>query len=652
MPERARDEADKLQAALSVVFDGMFEGVQVIDPQWRYVYLNAAAAAHGRRSPGDLVGRTMMEAYPGIEATEMFGLLERCMKERTPQRMLNRFINPDGHAGWFDLRIEPVPTGVLVLSVDVSAEKAAEEELRRSREHLATVLNCMAEGVVSADVDGRVTGMNPAAEALTGWSEVEAKGRLLDDLVSFVNQRTGASADHPVATILRDGTVVGFANDTVLVGRGGRRTPIASSGAPMRDAEGEVRGVVVALKDMREEHELSQMLHHSQKMEAVGRLAGAVAHDFNNLLTVITGCADLLLQAIPDGDPRREDAQEILAAGHRAAALTGQLLAFSRSRPSESEVVDVADVLSGMQTLLRRLIGEDIDLLIKVEPALWRARFDASHLEQIVMNLAVNSRDAMPNGGKLTIEASNVELSEEYARLHVDAHPGPHVLVAVTDTGHGMDAETRERIFEPFFTTKPRGRGTGLGLATLYGSVKQAGGNVWVYSEPERGTTFKVYLPGAADPAGERPAAARAASAAPQEHATILLVEDEPAVRRLIRTVMERGGYQVLEAGEPREALHLCESHPGPVHLLLTDVVLQTMRGPDLAARARSLRPGLRVAYMSGYTDDALEHQGVVEAGAVFIEKPITPSALLRRLRDLLAGTEPVPGSSPRRATP
>jgi two-component system cell cycle sensor histidine kinase/response regulator CckA len=634
-PAKGTPPPDDLAAFLGPLFDAMFEGVQIIDFEWRYLYLNNAAAEHGRRPRHELIGRTMMDVYPGIEQTEMFSLLRRCLTERTPQHMVNAFTYPDGQTAWFDLRIDPVPMGVLVLSVDVSERRATIEALRRSREDLVTTLQCMADGVITTDVAGRVTGMNPVAETLIGWSEDDARGHPLDQLVRFLNQKTGEPVEHPVEKVLREGLRIGLANDTVLVSRDGRRTPIASSGAPLRDAAGAIRGVVLVLKDMKEEYELTAQLQQAQKMEAIGRLAGGVAHDFNNLLTVISGYSELVLQSMTEDAPFRAELEEIHHAGAQAASLTRQLLAFSRRQVLQPEVLDVNEIVARMDKILRRLIGEDIDVVTRLRPRLDLVLADHGQIEQIIMNLVVNARDAMPRGGRLTLETANVELDQAYAATHPDAHPGPHVMIAVSDTGSGMDPETLRRIFEPFFTTKERGKGTGLGLSTVYGIVKQSGGNVWVYSEVGHGTTFKIYLPRAEAAA---PASRVAAAGLPARAGeTVLVVEDQAAVRGLITSVLERGGYTVLAAADPDAAVALATQHDGNLHLLLTDVVLPGTGGRELARRILEVRPGPKVVFMSGYTDDAIVHHGVLEPGTAFIEKPIVADTLLTKMREFLA---------------
>lgn len=381
---------------------------------------------------------------------------------------------------------------------------------------------------------------------------------------------------------------------------------------------------------------VEEQLRQSQKMEAVGRLAGGIAHDFNNLLMVISGYSDMTIEQAKDNPELRNQIEQIRQAAARAASLTHQLLAFSRKQILQPVVLDLNTVVGQMDRMLRRLIGENIDLITRLHPDIDPVKFDPGQIEQIVMNLVVNARDAMPQGGKLTIETANIELDEEYVRMHADAHPGPHVMIAVTDTGTGMDAETMAKIFEPFFTTKERGKGTGLGLATVYGIVKQSGGCIWVYSEPGCGTSFKVYLPSTDRQAvsAVQPAAKETAVRGTE---TILLVEDDESVRRLTRTVLESNGYRVLATGDADEAVRICTRHDEEIHLLLTDVIMPKMNGRQLADQITSLRPALKVVYMSGYTDNAIVHHGVLDPGTAFIEKPIAPKVLLEKIRKFLA---------------
>jgi signal transduction histidine kinase/ActR/RegA family two-component response regulator len=378
-----------------------------------------------------------------------------------------------------------------------------------------------------------------------------------------------------------------------------------------------------------------EQLRQAQKMEAVGRLAGGVAHDFNNLLTVISGYSELALRKLSDEDPVRRNLLGIKSAGDRAADLTRQLLAFSRKQVLQPRVLKLNSVVADIDKMLKRLIGEDIDLRTVLEPALGQVMADPGQVEQILMNLVVNARDAMPQGGKLTIQTANIYLDEEYARTHSTAQAGWYIMLAVSDTGSGMDAATRDKIFEPFFTTKEVGKGTGLGLSTVYGIVEQSGGNIWVYSELGRGTTFKVYLPMI-----EQEVEANTQYTTPAAQATgtetVLLVEDEEMVRKMVREILQMRGYDVLEAQNGREALAIAVECERPIQLMVTDVVMPEMNGPELARRLAELLPDLKVLYMSGYTDEAIVHHGVLNEGVAFMEKPFTPDTLARRVREVL----------------
>jgi len=424
--------------------------------------------------------------------------------------------------------------------------------------------------------------------------------------------------------------------EMMIVSRQGEARTVLASGRPILDSEGNKLGAVAAMIDITERKSLEQQFRHSQKMEAVGHLAGGIAHDFNNFLTIITGYGQMLQRNLEPGSSMRAHVDEILKSGERAAALTRQLLAFSRRQDFSPRMLDLNSVVSSTENMIRLLIGEHIEFVTVLPVGLGLVRGDPGQIEQIIMNLAVNARDAMPNGGSMTLETANVELDEAYARGHVQVKPGPYVMIAVTDTGCGMDALTQAHIFEPFFTTKEAGKGTGLGLATVYGIVKQHGGNIWVYSEPGQGTAVKIYLPRVEMTAAK----AEPHRAAPRElrgSETILVVEDEQAVRSLMVRMLRSMGYWVLEASRADEAMMVCLRHKGPVHLLLTDVVMPQKNGRDLLDHLKPLRPDIKVLFTSGYTEEAL-HRKVLERDAAFLQKPFTEEGLARKVRDVLDG--------------
>ena len=409
---------------------------------------------------------------------------------------------------------------------------------------------------------------------------------------------------------------------------------------PLRGPDGDIVGVIGVALDITDRKQLADQLRQSQKLQAVGELAGGVAHDFNNLLMVVKGHAEMLLDRLPRGsadrqNPALQNVEQIQQAAERAAALTRQLLAFSRMQVLQPRVLDLNEVVAGMIQMVSRVIGANIELAFLPGGNLGRVKADPSQIEQVALNLVVNARDAMPDGGRLTIETSNVQLERDYATQHAVVDPGPYVMLTVSDTGTGMDAATKARIFEPFFTTKAQGRGTGLGLATVYGVVKQSGGYVWVYSELGHGTTFKVYLPMVQAPA-EKTAPEKIAQRHEPGTETILLVEDEQSVRELVREYLSARGYQVLDAADGQQALEIAAAHTGKIQLLITDVVMPRLSGRELAARLAAARPDLKVLYISGYTDDSVFRHGVLQGGMDFLQKPFNLKALAAKIREVL----------------
>jgi len=518
--------------------------------------------------------------------------------------------------------------------------REAVEALRASEARYRLLVENMADVVSVMDDQGRYLFISPSAERVLGRPAEEALGR---SVLDFVHPDDVPLVQHAIHEVLSRGETP-FLGGVRLRHQDGSWRILEASGTRLVAGDGTVSIISVA-RDITDRVQLEGQLHQAQKMEAVGRLAGGVAHDFNNLLTVILGYSNLLMDQLADNRLLYQEVDEIKRAADRAATLTQKLLAFSRRQVLSLQPVDLDTVVEGMADMLRRLIGEDVELVMKLAPDLGLTRVDPGQVEQIVMNLAVNARDAMPRGGRLVVQTADVELDEAYGRRHA-VQPGPYVMLSVTDTGQGMDAATQARLFEPFFTTKEPGKGTGLGLSTVYGIVRQAGGNIFVYSEPGHGSCFKVYLPRVQEQGEPRP---RPRSDT-QGSETVLLVEDEPLVRNLVSEVMRKSGYEVLEFGNGREALARARHHPGAIHLLVTDVVMPGMSGIELSRHLATTHPGMRILFLSGYTDDLVVRQGALQPGRAFLQKPFTPDVLLRAVRDLL--DEPARAGAPGTAVP
>ncbi|HEY0764322.1 MAG TPA: response regulator [Pyrinomonadaceae bacterium] len=551
------------------------------------------------------------------------------------------------------LRLMPTIKRVLQEAENHRARKRAEEEQAR----------------LNAQLDDERRRLNNIIASVPGvvweaWGQPDAASQHIDFVSDYVKTMLGYSVEdwistpnfwlsivHPddkekAARVAAADFVSGRAQNTSefrWVTKSGDIIWAQSNYAIILDHDGTplgMRGVTIDITERKRAEEAlrasEEQLRQSQKLEAVGQLAGGVAHDFNNLLTVITGYCDLTLMKMRPDEPTRANVQEVKKAGERAAGLTRQLLAFSRRQVLQPKVLDLNAIVTDVNKMLRRLIGEDIDLTTVLDPSLGQINADPGQIEQVIMNLAVNARDAMPQGGKLTFETANVYLDNEYVRSHTIVRPGNYVMFALSDTGTGMDAETRARIFEPFFTTKGQGKGTGLGLSTVYGIVKQSDGYIWVYSELGQGTTFKVYLP-RVDKAARVDTDLESLAELPRGRETVLLTEDEDPVRRLIKTILESNGYQVLEATCGEDALALYKEHTGPVDLIVTDVVMPKMSGRELAENLKTVSPDIKVLYLSGYTDDAIVRHGLLDQKMSFLQKPFTPDALLRKVREALA---------------
>jgi two-component system cell cycle sensor histidine kinase/response regulator CckA len=633
---KAQEALQESEEQFRAMFDLAPVGVAQADPATgRFLAVNPRMCLITGYTVAEMLTMRVAEITYVEDRQRDWDLFQRVVKGEAPEyRIEKRYIRKDGSIAWVNVNMVVLrdaagrPTLTVATIEDITERRRAAELLRESEERYRALFDESALPMWLFDEETlAIAAVNEAAVLHYGYSRKEFLSKTLRD-IWHPNQEAEAIAllaafsGKPWSGVLRH------------VKKGGASITVEVFWRAIKLAGRSYR--VAVIRDITDQRELEERFRQAQKMEAVGRLAGGVAHDFNNLLTVIFGYSDVLLQGLEPG-PLHEAMQEVRRAGERAAALTRQLLAFSRKQTLVPEVLDLGDVVSGLSTMVERLIGEDIKVSVVVSPSLGRVKADRGQLEQVVMNLAVNARDAMPKGGSLIFGLQNVEFDDAYAATHAEVKPGPYVLLAISDTGTGMDAETQKRVFEPFFTTKETGKGTGLGLSTVYGIVHQSGGAIDVYSEPGQGTTFKVYLPRFAGDAAVPRAVSAINPALRAASETVLVVEDEAAIRQLTKLILQKAGYTVLLAESPVAAERIAGSHPGPIHLMLTDVVMPGMRGPELAERLLRARPDLRVLYMSGYTDNAIAHHGLLDAGTEFLQKPFTPLRLTQKIREVLS---------------
>jgi PAS domain S-box-containing protein len=545
-----------------------------------------------------------------------------------------------------EISLSPVSTekGTLVLSAirDISDRKRIAEELRRANEELhrrsneqlgeyrsrlASIIDSSEDAILSKDLNGVITSWNKGAEHIYGYKPEEVVGK-------HISLLTPSDRPNEISEILekiaRGESTEHY--ESVRVTKDGRQLSVSISVSPLRNAAGEIVGASAIARDITAQKRTEGQLRQSQKMEAVGRLAGGVAHDFNNILGIINACSEFLRDRIDPASESSVYVENIKTAIERGRSLTKQMMAFSRTSAVQPRVLDLNERLREISKLLRPLLGDDIEILIVARSPSAVVEVDPGQLDQVVVNLAVNARDAMPRGGKLILETYVVDFDDSFADQRESMAAGKYVLLAVSDTGSGMDSATLSRIFEPFFTTKEAGRGTGLGLATVYGIVKQSAGHILVYSEPGHGTTFKIYLPSAEHKIGHAAKPEAEALSPKRQGATILLVEDDEIMRSLTRKLLEESGFTVVEADDGKSALEWLESHPEPIDLLLTDVVMRRMSGPELVERLNASRPSLKVVYMSGYTGELMANREVLKAGVTLLEKPFSRTALLNTI--------------------
>jgi PAS domain S-box-containing protein len=635
--ERVREAEGRLQRlADNLPFGIVYQLIQEHDGTPRFLYVSAGV----KRMMGLTSEAVLQDAslfYNKIVAEDRAILAadsKRSLRDLTPIDIELRIRAADGGLRWghllsAPLRLEDGRTVWDGIMVDITTQRRAEEAQRRSEEKFSKAFRSNPEGMaISTRAEGRIIEVNQAFTRIMGYARSELIGRTVTELGLW----TAGERKTVLSKFVEDELI--RAHQTQLRAKGDRKVDVELS---LEQIWVEKQPCLLTIiRDITEQRRLEQQYRAAQKMEAVGRLAGGIAHDFNNILGIVLGYVQLAQQRTPPDEALTKMLANIRKAGDRGAALTRQLLAFSRQQVLQPEVLDLNVVLVELWKLLPRLLGEDVDTELRLTPNLGRIYADRGQIEQVVMNLAVNARDAMPHGGKLLVETTEVELDSLAAARHsVETPPGRYVMLAVTDTGVGMDAETQSRIFEPFFTTKEFGRGTGLGLATAYGIVKQSGGHIWVYSEPGRGSAFKVFLPRAGAEAPSESALTSEPAAGGTE--TILVVEDETALREVTAEYLRRKGYAVLEAGDPQEALQVSTSHPGTIHLMVTDVVMPHGSGPEVAKLLLERFPHLHVIYVSGFTDQAIQSE-LGQEGTVFLQKPFPLDALARKVRSLLDG--------------
>jgi PAS domain S-box-containing protein len=619
------------------IFDAVNDAIFVHEPETGAILnSNRRASEMYGYSQQEMAGLGPQVLSAGVPPFTMKEAEEKIRKAKQGEPQLFEWKAKDrtGRLFWVEVNLRLVSLNgdqrVLAAVRDISARKEAEERLRESEELSRLVAENVTDLIAVLDLDGRRLYNSPSYAEILGdpeqlrgtesFVEIHPEDRERIKTVFLTTVQTGRGHRAEFRFLLKDGSV----------------RFVESQGSVIRDVEGKPSKVVVVSRDITARKQLEEQLLQAQKMEAVGRLAGGIAHDFNNLLTVILGFTDLALQRLEADSPVREQLEEVRKASQRAASLTRQLLAFSRRQVLQPQALDLNAVVANVEKMLHRLIGEDVELKTTLRSEISRVQLDPAQVEQVILNLAVNARDAMPQGGKLTIETANVDLDEEYASRHAGITPGCYVMLAVSDTGFGMDSETKSRVFEPFFTTKPVGKGTGLGLSVVYGIVRQSGGHIWVYSEPGKGTQFKIYFPALEDRAPQRTQLPQTLVQRPKAAETILLVEDEEGVRELAANILEAEGYKVLKTDSPKEAVRIADRHDGPIHLLLTDVIMPGMSGPKLAEHLAFSRPDMKALFMSGYTDDAASGHGVVAPGTPFLEKPFVRSALIRKIHEVL----------------
>jgi len=645
--ERKRGETRLLESEerFRLAFEKGPLGIMMVGLDHRFIRVNDAfckmtgyseRALRGIRV-SDITHPEDVERDASLSHKILAGEIAECKWEK-------RYLRKDGRVFWAELAVNLIrdlagqPLYALGIAADISERKEAEGALRQAEAKYRAIFEDALVGIYQSTPQGRFLTVNPTLASICGYESPNQQIAETTDLAQDWYVHSDRREEFK-RLITANGAVSNFEFEAYR--KDGTKIWLLQNARAVRDTQGEVQFYEGTVHDITERKLLEEQLRQAQKMEAVGRLAGGVAHDFNNALSVINGYSELLQLALPTEVTLRKQAEEIQKAGQRAATLTRQLLTFSRKQTIQPVALDLNCVVTDIEKMLRRLIGEDIDLSIGRDNNLKRVKADRGQMEQVLMNLAVNARDAMPQGGKLSIETANAELDEIYVRQHPYAKAGQYVMLSVSDSGCGMDKETQSHIFEPFFTTKELGKGTGLGLSTVYGIVKQSEGCISVYSELAKGTTFKIFLPQATNGSAKQTELTRTPMAFLSGKETILLVEDDDSLRELTRNCLQSRGYTVIEARDGKTALDLSRQHGGAFDLLLTDVIMPGISGAELAQNLAKLRPETKVLFMSGYPDDLISHHGILNSGTMLLEKPFDLNSLLMKIRIVLDGNVP-----------
>ena len=639
---RADDALRRSEERYRLLAENITDVIELYDLGMNVVYASPSVQQLRGCTPDEVIAQPMMSGLaPGSRDLAVRVFREEMEIERSGRGDPARFrtvefevLCKDGTSVWTESNLSGVRdssgalTGIIAVSRDITERRRVEETLRDTSQTLRTIIDASTLAIVVLDRDERVTLWNKAATQLFGWSAEEALG----GPIPMVPEDRRAEFEDGRGRSLAGADVI---YETQRRRKDGGLVDVLRSSAPVFGPQGELAGTMAIFMDLTERKQLEDQLRQAVKMEGIGRLAGGIAHDFNNLLTVIGGRAFIMLSQLPADHPMRRDLMLIQQTGDRAGALTRQLLAFSRKQTLTPAVIDLRDIVSGVKTLLQRVLGEDVEVVMDLDPTAGCVTADPGQVEQVILNMVVNARDAMPEGGSLTLETRHVDVDATYARQQIDLAPGAYEVLSISDTGVGMDAATLARVFEPFFSTKPVGKGTGLGLATAYGIIKQSGGHVIVSSKLGSGTTFRIYLP-RTESSGSAPIVVEEVTAARGGTEVVLLAEDDGILRALARDILATEGYTVLDSQNVEDALRIAERQDGTIHLLLTDVVMPHMNGRALADAVKGFRPDVKVLYMSGYTDDVIVHHGVLEPGIALLQKPFTPAGLARKVREVL----------------